>query len=101
MTTGEEIYEWYRQLIGLRHAKRGRTKPAVNVDPKAGSLRFFDDDVACVCNFSGGSQRLRMPRGEWALALRSDMNEAKSDMNEAKPEDEVPAQATFIFTRRG
>jgi maltooligosyltrehalose trehalohydrolase len=89
-----EIYEWYRQLIRLRHAKRGRTKPAVNVDPKAGSLRFFDDDVACVCNFSGGSQRLRMPRGEWALALRS-------DMNETKPEDEVPAQATFIFTRRG
>jgi maltooligosyltrehalose trehalohydrolase len=89
-----EIYEWYRQLIRLRHAKRGRTKPAVNVDPKAGSLRFFDDDVACVCNFSAGSQRLRMPRGEWALALRS-------DMNETKPEDEVPAQATFIFTRRG
>jgi maltooligosyltrehalose trehalohydrolase len=89
-----EIYEWYRQLIRLRHAKRGRTKPAVNVDPKAGSLRFFDDDVACVCNFSAGSQRLRMPRGEWALALRS-------DMNEAKPEDDVPAQATFIFTRRG
>jgi maltooligosyltrehalose trehalohydrolase len=89
-----EIYEWYRQLIRLRHARRSRIKAAVNVDPKAGSLRFVNDDVVCLCNFSTGSQRLRMPRGEWELALRS-------DMNEAKPAQKVPAQATFIFRRRG
>jgi maltooligosyltrehalose trehalohydrolase len=88
-----EIYEWYRQLIRLRHAKRSRIKAAVNVDPKAGSLRFVNDDVVCVFNFSTASQRLRMPRGEWELALRS-------DMNEAKPADAVPAQGTFIFRRR-
>jgi maltooligosyltrehalose trehalohydrolase len=89
-----EIYEWYRQLIRLRRGKRSRIKAAVNVDAKAGSLRFVHDDVLCVFNFSATPQRLRMPRGEWDLALRSDMQEANMA-------GEVPAQATFIYRRRG
>jgi maltooligosyltrehalose trehalohydrolase len=88
-----EIYEWYRQVIRLRHDKRVRTKATVNVDAKAGSLRFVHDDVLCVFNFSAAPQRLRMPRGEWDLVLRSDMKEASLA-------DEVPAQATFIYRRR-
>jgi maltooligosyltrehalose trehalohydrolase len=89
-----EIYGWYRQLIHLRHAKRGRSKAAVNVDAKRASLKVVHGDVLCVFNFSTGPQRLRMPRGEWDLALRSDMPEAKTA-------DEVPARGTFIYKRRG
>jgi maltooligosyltrehalose trehalohydrolase len=88
-----EIYEWYRQLIHLRRGKRSRTKAAVHVDAKAGSLRFVHADVLCVFNFSATARRLRMPSGEWDLALRSDMKEATMA-------GEVPAQATFIYRRR-
>jgi hypothetical protein len=56
-------------------------------------LRFVHGDVLCVFNFSAAPQRLRIPRGEWELALRS-------DMPETKPPDEVPAQATLIYRRR-
>src|SRR5258708_35940618 len=35
-----EIYEWYRALIHLRHERQGRTKAAVSVDAKPGSLGF-------------------------------------------------------------
>jgi len=89
-----EIHDWYRRLIHLRHDKRGRAKAAVNVDAKTGFLRFVHDDVLCVFNFAETPRRLRMPRGEWDLAIRSDMDEAKMA-------DELPAQATFIYTRRG
>jgi maltooligosyltrehalose trehalohydrolase len=89
-----EMYEWYRQLIHLRHEKRGRTKAAVNVDAKAGWLKFVHDDVLCVFNFADTSQRVRMPRGEWDLALRSDMEDAELA-------GEVPAQTTHIYRRRG
>jgi maltooligosyltrehalose trehalohydrolase len=88
-----EIHQWYRQIIRLRHGKRNRSKVAVNVDARAGSLRFVHGDVLCVFNFSAAPQRLRMPRGEWDLALRS-------DTPEAKPADEVPAGATLVYTRR-
>jgi maltooligosyltrehalose trehalohydrolase len=88
-----EIYQWYRQLIRLRHDRRGRTKAAVTVDAKAGSLKFIHGDVLCVFNFSALPQRVRMPRGEWDLVLRS-------DTQEATPADEVPGQATLIYRRR-
>lgn len=100
-----EIFEWYRQLIHLRHARRslqagrgrqdrrGRIKAAVNADAKAGTLRFLHGDVLCAFNLGATPQRVRMPTGEWDLALRS-------DMNEAAPEDEVPGQTTFIYKRR-
>jgi hypothetical protein len=35
-----------------------------------------------------------MPHGEWELALRSDMTEVKAA-------EDVPAQATLIYRRRG
>jgi maltooligosyltrehalose trehalohydrolase len=89
-----QIYEWYRQLTRLRRGKRGRAKAIVKFDAKAGSLRFVHDDVLCVFNFSAKSQRLRMPHGEWDLALRSDMTEVKAA-------EDVPAQATLIYRRRG
>jgi maltooligosyltrehalose trehalohydrolase len=89
-----ELCEWYRQLIHLRHEKRGRTKAAVNFDAKEGWLRFVHDDVLCVFNFAATAQRVRMPRGEWVLALRSDMKEAKMA-------GEVPGQATLVYRRRG
>jgi maltooligosyltrehalose trehalohydrolase len=91
-----EIYEWYRQLIHLRHDRhdrRGRTKAAVSVDAKAGSLRCILGDVLCVFNFAATPQRVRMPRGEWDLILRS-------DTKEAMPAEEVPGQATLIYGRR-
>jgi maltooligosyltrehalose trehalohydrolase len=93
-TPHAEIYEWYRQLIRLRRGKRGRAKAIVKFDAKAGSLRFVHDDVLCVFNFSAKSQRLRMPHGEWELALRSDMTEVKAA-------EDVPAQATLVYRRRG
>jgi maltooligosyltrehalose trehalohydrolase len=89
-----ELFEWYRQLIHLRHNRRGRTKAAVNVDAKAGWLKLVHDDVLCVFNFADTPQRVRMPRGEWDLALRSDMEEAELA-------GEVPAQTTHIYRRRG
>jgi maltooligosyltrehalose trehalohydrolase len=94
-----EIFEWYRQVIHLRHAnrsrqeRRGRTKAAVNADPKAGSLRFVHGDVLCAFNFAATPQRVRMPTGEWDLVLRSDMKAAQLA-------DEMPAQTTFVYMRR-
>ena len=94
-----EIFEWYRQLIHLRHAnrsrpdRRGRIKAAVNADPKAGSLRFVHGDVLCAFNFAATPQRVRMPTGEWDLVLRSDMKAAQLA-------DEMPAQTTFVYMRR-
>jgi hypothetical protein len=93
------MFEWYRQLMHLRHAnqgrrdRRGRIKAAVNADAKAGSLRFVHGDVLCVFNFAATPQRVRMPAGEWDLALRSDMKEAALA-------EEVPGQTTFIYRRR-
>jgi maltooligosyltrehalose trehalohydrolase len=89
-----EIYEWYRRLIQLRHNRRGRTKAAVNFDAKAKWLRFVHDDLLCVFNFAATAQRLRMPRGEWDLALRSDTKEAKMA-------GEVPGRTTLVYRRRG
>jgi len=103
-----ELYEWYRQLIQLRrgklrhekprhekprHEKRRRATAAVKFDAEAGWLRFVHDDVLCVFNFAATAQRVPMPRGEWDLALGSDMNEAKLA-------GDMPAQATRIFRRR-
>ena len=94
-----EIFEWYRQVIHLRHAnrsrpdRRGRIKAAVNADPKAGSLRFVHGDVLCAFNFAAAPQRVRMPTGEWDLVLRSDMKAAQLA-------DEIPAQTTFVYLRR-
>jgi maltooligosyltrehalose trehalohydrolase len=96
-----ELCDWYRRLIRLRHARWGglaqtasRRKAAVTFDAKAAWLKIVRDDVLCVFNFSDAVQRLRMPPGEWDLALRS-------DMKEGKPADSVPAQATLIYTRQG
>jgi len=86
-----EIYEWYRQLIRLRHDRRGRTKAAVSVDAKAGWLRFVHGDVLCVFNFAALPQRVHIPRGEWNLVLRSD--------KEATPTCEVRGHATLIYRR--
>jgi hypothetical protein len=47
-----------------------------------------------VFNFAATAQRVRMPRGEWDLALRSDMKEAKMA-------GEVPGQTTLVYRRRG
>jgi len=94
-----EIFEWYRQLIHLRHGnrsrkdKRGRSKADVTIDAEAGWLRFADGDALCVFNFAATPERVPMPRGEWDLVLRSDMKAAALA-------DEMPAQTTFIYTRR-
>ena len=101
-----ELFEWYRQLIRLRHEKlnglshaaarstaAARSKAVVRFDAKAEWLRFAHDGVLCVFNFAATAQRVPIPRGEWQLVLRS-------DMQEAKPARDVPPQATFIFRRR-
>ena len=97
-----ELYEWYRQLIQLRqenlrhekwrHDKR-RGATAVKSDAQKGWLRFAHDDVLCVFNFAATAQRVPMPRGEWDLALESEMNEARAA-------GDVPAQTTRIYRRR-
>jgi len=94
-----EIYDWYRRLIHLRRDGRvgakaaGGGKATVSADAEAGYLRFVLGDVLCVFNFAATPQRVRMPRGEWDLALRSDMKEAALA-------DKAPAHATLIYRRR-
>jgi maltooligosyltrehalose trehalohydrolase len=95
-----ELCAWYRQLIHLRHEKldassraTGRSKAAVTFDAQAGWLKVICGEVLCVFNFTAAPQRLRLPRGEWDLALASDKQEARLA-------GEVPAQATLIYTRR-
>ena len=97
--THAEIYDWYRRLIQLRHAKSSRGEAAqggiaaaVKFDAKAGWLSFVHDGVLCVFNFAAVAQRVPMPDGEWDLVLRS-------DDEQAKPAREVPSQATFIYRR--
>ena len=95
-----ELFEWYRRLIRLRSEKSGdpsgsrRGKAAVKFDAAARWLTFIHDGVLCVFNFAVAAQRVRMPGGEWDLAARSDMQEAKLS-------SEVPGRATFIYRRRG
>jgi maltooligosyltrehalose trehalohydrolase len=93
-----ELFDWYRRLIQLRHQKWGgvaRTvsgrKPAVKFDAKAGWLTVVRDDVLSVFNFTDAPQRLRMPPGDWELALGSDMKHGRLAGG-------VPAQATVIYT---
>jgi maltooligosyltrehalose trehalohydrolase len=94
-----EIYEWHRRLIRLRHEKRDGASPAqrgkavVSFDAKAGWLRFVHGGVLCVFNFAAAARRVRLPPGEWELALRSDSEEAAAA-------DELPAHGTFVYTRR-
>lgn len=89
-----QLYEWHRQLIHLRHARKSsRSKAAVQFDAKAGWLKFAFGGLLCVFNFAADAQRVRMPRGAWDLALRS-------DTREATPVDEVPGHGTLIYRRR-
>ncbi len=62
-------------------------------DAKAGWLKFAFGGLLCVFNFAADAQRVRMPRGAWDLALRS-------DTREATPVDEVPGHGTLIYRRR-
>jgi maltooligosyltrehalose trehalohydrolase len=90
-----ELYEWHRQLIHLRHGrKRERTKAQVLFDAEAGWLKFVYGGLLCVFNFTATPQRVRMPSGEWDLALRS-------DTHDSTPAVEVPGCATLIYRRRG
>jgi maltooligosyltrehalose trehalohydrolase len=94
-----QLFEWYRSLIRLRNEKMtgpsgtGRGKAAVKFDARAGWLTFVHGGVLCVFNFAAAAQRVRLPSGEWDLALRS-------DMNEAEPLDGVPGRTTLIYRRR-
>jgi hypothetical protein len=71
----------------------GRGKAAVKFDARAGWLTFVHGGVLCVFNFAAAAQRVRLPSGEWDLALRS-------DMKEAEPLDGVPGRTTLIYRRR-
>jgi maltooligosyltrehalose trehalohydrolase len=89
-----ELYEWHRQLIRLRHAKmRVRAKAAVRFDAETGWLTVVHGGLLSVFNFARTAQRVTMPRGEWELALRSDMQGDDAA-------DEMPGQATLIYRRR-
>jgi maltooligosyltrehalose trehalohydrolase len=94
-----QLFEWYRSLIRLRKEKMtgpsgtGRGKAAVKFDARAGWLTFVHGGVLCVFNFAAAAQRVRLPSGEWDLALRS-------DMKEAEPLDGVPGRTTLIYRRR-
>jgi maltooligosyltrehalose trehalohydrolase len=94
-----QLFEWYRRLIRLRNEKMtgpsgtGRGKAAVKFDARAGWLTFVHGGVLCVFNFAAAAQRVRLPSGEWDLALRS-------DMKEAEPLDGVPGRTTLIYRRR-
>jgi maltooligosyltrehalose trehalohydrolase len=94
-----QLFEWYRSLIRLRNEKMtapsgtGRGKAAVKFDARAGWLTFVHGCVLCVFNFAAAAQRVRLPSGEWDLALRSDVNEAELP-------DGVPGRTTLIYRRR-
>jgi maltooligosyltrehalose trehalohydrolase len=94
-----QLFEWYRRLIRLRNEKMtgpsgtGRGKAAVKFDARAGWLTLVHGGVLCVFNFAAAAQRVRLPSGEWDLALRS-------DMKEAEPLDGVPGRTTLIYRRR-
>ena len=94
-----QLFEWYRRLIRLRNEKMtgpsgtGRGKAAVKFDARAGWLTFVHGGVLCVFNFAAAAQRVRLPSGEWDLALRS-------DMKEAEPPDGVPGRTTLIYRKR-
>jgi len=94
-----QLFEWYRRLIRLRKEKMtgpsgtGRGKAAVKFDARAGWLTFVHGGVLCVFNFAAAAQRVRLPSGEWDLALRS-------DMKEGEPLDGVPGRTTLIYRRR-
>jgi maltooligosyltrehalose trehalohydrolase len=94
-----QLFEWYRRLIRLRKEKMtgpsgtGRGKAAVKFDARAGWLTFVHGGVLCVFNFAAAAQRVRLPSGEWDLALRSDVNEAELP-------DGVPGRTTLIYRRR-
>ena len=93
-----ELFEWYRRLIRLRSERSAgpgsrRGKAAVKFDARAGWLTFTHGDVLCVFNLAAAAQRVRIPGGEWDLAVRSDMKESQTA-------GEVPGRATFIYRRR-
>jgi maltooligosyltrehalose trehalohydrolase len=95
-----ELFDWYRRLIRLRKDKlagplgtTSRGRAAVKFDAGGGWLTFIHGSVLCVFNFAAGAQRVRMPSGEWDLAMRS-------DMKEAEPVHEAPGRATLIYRRR-
>jgi len=94
-----QLFDWYRRLIRLRNEKMtgpsgtGRGKAAVKFDARAGWLTFVHGGVLCVFNFAAAAQRVRLPSGEWDLALRS-------DMKEAEPPDGVPGRTTLIYRKR-
>jgi maltooligosyltrehalose trehalohydrolase len=100
----DELLEWYRQLIQLRHGKMasssmargtmGRGKAAVKFNADAAWLTFIHGALLCVFNFALTAQRVRMPSGEWDLVLRSDRPGAESA-------DEVPGKTVFIYRQRG
>jgi maltooligosyltrehalose trehalohydrolase len=94
-----QLFEWYRKLIRLRNEKMaappgtGRGKAVVKFDARAGWLTFVHGGVLCVFNFTSAAQRVRLPSGEWDLALRS-------DAKEAEPMDGVSGRTTLIYRRR-
>jgi maltooligosyltrehalose trehalohydrolase len=87
-----EIFGWYRRLIELRGKNLSRSKATVSFDERKAWLRFALGDVLCVFNFAATAQRVPMPRGEWQLELRS-------DLEEAIPVREAPAESTLIYRR--
>jgi maltooligosyltrehalose trehalohydrolase len=100
----DELLEWHRQLIHLRHGKTaapsmargtmGRGKAAVKFNADAAWLTFIHGGLLCLFNFALTAQRVRMPSGEWDLVLRSDGQGAESA-------DEVPGKTVFIYRQRG
>ena len=93
-----DLYQWHRQLIGLRRKTRARGKPAVSFDAHAGWLKFVHGGLCCVFNLSAGPLPLRLPRGAWELMLRSDTPRVERT-GCLPPAGHVPAHATLVFRR--
>jgi maltooligosyltrehalose trehalohydrolase len=89
-----DLYEWHRQLIRLRAAKRGGGKAAVRYDADAGWLTFTHGGVLCVFNFAAHAQRIRLPRGHWEFAM-------SSSSTASIPAGEVPGETTLIYAKNG
>lgn len=96
-----ELFEWHRQLIGLRQSNAlgnaARAKPAVKFSSEKNWLSYRYGRLLAVFNFAERAQRVPRPAGEWNLVLASE----KTHSAEMGASAEVPSRGTLIYRGSG
>ena len=93
-----ELLEWYRRLIRLRkdrpemprESTAATPRPQVEFDAAAEWLTFVHNGVLVALNWRDRAHAVPLPRGEWNLAMRSDLGQALHV-------DAMPPRTTFIY----